>query len=42
MPLTNYRIVVPVKVLGTLDKWNAATWRTDAFYGNPLSGFGVQ
>ena len=39
MFLNNYRIVVPVKVTGTLDKWNPATWKTDAFYGNPISGF---
>lgn len=38
--LTNFKIVVPVKVTGTLDKWNPATWKTDAFYGNPLPGFG--
>ena len=31
MPLSNYKIVVPVKVLGTLDKWSPATWRADAF-----------
>jgi len=37
--LTNYKVVVPVKVMGSLDKWNASTWKTDAFYGNPLSGF---
>lgn len=37
--LTNYKILVPVKVSGTLDKWNAAAWKTDFFYGNPLSGF---
>ncbi len=40
--LTEYKIVVPVKVLGNLDKWNAATWKTDVFYGNPLAGFSVQ
>jgi hypothetical protein len=40
MPLNNYKIVVPVKVLGTLDKWNSATAKADAFYGNPLPGFG--
>lgn len=40
--LTNYKVVVPVKVMGNLDKWNAAAWKTDAFYGNPLSGFAVQ
>jgi len=40
MPLSNYKIVVPVKILGTLDKWNPATAKVDAFYGNPLPGFG--
>ena len=39
IPLDNYRIVVPVKIMGTLDKWNPAAWKTDAFYGNPLTGF---
>ncbi len=39
--LTNYRVVVPVKVMGNLDKWNAAAWKTDAFYGNPLTRFVV-
>jgi len=37
--LINYRIILPVKVMGTQDNWNAAAWKTDAFYGNPLSGF---
>lgn len=33
-------ILVPVKVLGTLDgQWQAMAWKTDAFYGNPLQGF---
>jgi len=41
MPLTNHKIVVPVKVMGNLDKWNPTTWKTDAFSGNPLSGFGA-
>jgi hypothetical protein len=36
-----HKTVIPVKVMGTLDKWNAAAWKTDAFYGNPLSGFNV-
>ena len=40
--LTNYKIVVPVKVMGNLDKWNAAAWKTDAFYGNPLIGFDLK
>lgn len=33
-------MVLPVRVLGTGDgAWNAMTWKTDAFYGNPLNGF---
>jgi hypothetical protein len=39
MPLTDHKIVVPVRVMGSLDKWNSVTWKADAFYGNPLSGF---
>lgn len=39
IPMENYRAVIPVKVIGTLDKWNASAWKTDAFYGNPLNGF---
>ncbi len=34
-------VILPVKVMGTLDKWNATTWKTDSFYGNPLVGFSV-
>ena len=41
MPLNDHKIVVPVKVTGNLDKWNSATWKADAFYGNPLTGFNV-
>ena len=33
--------IIPVKVLGNLDKWNPASWKTDAFYRNPLTGFSV-
>jgi len=33
------KIILPVKVLGNVDKWNAATWKTAGFYGNPLTGF---
>ncbi len=33
-------MIVPVKIAGTADgKWDAAAWKTDAFYGNPLRGF---
>lgn len=37
--LNDHRVVVPVKVVGNMEKWNAASWKTDAFYGNPLNGF---
>lgn len=34
------RIIVPVQVLGDQDgPWNRTAWKTDAFYGNPLTGF---
>lgn len=33
------KVIVPVKILGTKDKWSATQWKTDAFYGNPPSGF---
>ncbi len=41
IPLKNYRAVIPVKITGGFDKYNAAAWKTDAFYGNPLTGFVV-
>ena len=37
--LSTNRIILPVKVMGNVDKWNATAWKTDAFYGNPLTGF---
>ena len=39
IPMENLKIVVPVKIMGTLDKWNPTAWKTEAFYGNPLTGF---
>jgi len=42
IPLPYYRLILPVKAIGTTEKWNTAAWKTDAFYGNPLSGFTVQ
>ena len=34
------RLIVPVTVIGDQDgTWDKAAWKTDAFYGNPLSGF---
>jgi hypothetical protein len=33
-------IIVPVTVIGDYDgPWDRSTWKTDAFYGNPLKGF---
>ena len=38
--LGNNRVIVPVQVLGDSDgQWNKMAWKTDAFYGNPLTGF---
>ena len=37
--LTDYRVIVPVKIIGTTEKYNAASWKTDIFYGNLLKGF---
>lgn len=35
-------LLLPVKVLGDQDgMWDAAAWKTDAFYGNPLTGFNI-
>lgn len=40
--LGNNRIIVPVQVLGDADgPWDRNAWKTDAFYGNPLTGFTV-
>ncbi|MGH9508319.1 MAG: hypothetical protein ACRD2Q_02500 [Terriglobales bacterium] len=34
------KVIVPVKFTGTPDGvWNKLAWKTDAFYGNPLTGF---
>jgi len=38
--LGNDRVIVPVQVLGDADgQWDKMAWKTDAFYGNPLTGF---
>jgi hypothetical protein len=36
--LTTNKIILPVKVMGTLDKWNAVNAKAQGFYGNPVSG----
>ena len=34
------RLIVPVTIIGDQDgQWDRATWKTEAFYGNPLTGF---
>jgi hypothetical protein len=34
------RAIFPVQIIGDQDgQWDRAAWKTDAFYGNPLSGF---
>jgi len=38
--LGSNRVIVPVKIIGDQDgQWDRAAWKTDAFYGNPLTGF---
>ena len=37
--LTYHKVVIPVRVIGTSEKWNPAAWTTEAFYGNPMTGF---
>ncbi len=34
--------LIPVKVMGTTEKWNPNSWKTGMFYGNPIAGFAVQ
>jgi hypothetical protein len=37
------RMIVPITVLGDHDgPWDRNAWKTDAFYGNPLTGFVLQ
>jgi hypothetical protein len=38
--LGSNRVIVPVQILGDQDgQWDKASWKSDAFYGNPLTGF---
>jgi len=38
--LDSDRVVVPVTIIGDQDgPWDRASWKTDAFYGNPLKDF---
>lgn len=36
--LTTRAMIVPVQVMGTLDKWNPANAKAMGFYGNPVQG----
>jgi hypothetical protein len=37
------RVIVPVQIIGDQDgQWDRAAWKTEAFYGNPLTGFSAQ
>ncbi|MBA2703889.1 MAG: hypothetical protein H0U60_08560 [Blastocatellia bacterium] len=36
--LTTNKIILPVRVMGTLDKWNAVNAKAMGFYGNPVNG----
>lgn len=38
----DHKIIIPVKIMATTEKWNATAWKTDAFYGNPLVNFSLQ
>lgn len=38
--LGSNRVIVPVQIIGDQDgQWDRAAWKTEAFYGNPLTGF---
>jgi hypothetical protein len=38
--LGSSRLIFPVQIIGDQDgQWDKAAWKTDAFYGNPLTGF---
>ena len=38
--LGSNRVIVPVQIIGDQDgQWDKTAWKTEAFYGNPLTGF---
>ena len=38
--LGSERFIVPVQIIGDQDgQWDRTAWKTEAFYGNPLTGF---
>jgi hypothetical protein len=36
--LTTNKIILPVRIMGMLDKWNAVNAKAQGFYGNPVNG----
>jgi hypothetical protein len=37
--LGSHRTIVPVQIIEDRDgQWDRAAWKTEAFYGNPLTG----
>lgn len=36
--LTTNKVMLPVKVMGTMEKWNPANAKAMGFYGNPVAG----
>ncbi len=40
--LTFHKVLIPVTIIGAAEKWNATAWKTEAFYGNPMTGFALQ
>lgn len=39
--LTYHKVMIPVTIIGASEKYNPLAWKTEAFYGNPLTGFSV-
>ncbi len=38
--MSPFQMILPIKMQGTKDgKWDMTAWKTEAFYGNPLTGF---
>ncbi len=37
--LGSNRVIVPVRIIGDQGPWNKLAWKTEAYYGNPLTGF---
>jgi hypothetical protein len=40
IPQPHNRLIFPVKIIGA-EKWDSVSWKTGAFYGNPLAGFNI-